>query len=112
MATTDTKPGFRLPWSTNGADAEANGSEPAEAAQATDAEAVAEPVTDDACDRGPHRRRGACHDRRDRSPAEAVAEVAAEPEPEPAMAPDPEPVAAAAPARRRPRRSRPSSWPT
>ena len=66
MATTDTRPGFRLPWSTNGADAEGNGSEPAEAAQATDTEAVAEPVTDAPADRGPRRRRGDRDDRRDR----------------------------------------------
>ena len=46
MATTDTRPGFRLPWSTNGADPEANGTEPTEAASATDAQATAEPVTD------------------------------------------------------------------
>ena len=46
MATTDTRPGFRLPWSTNGAEGEATGTEPAEGAQATEAEAVAESVTD------------------------------------------------------------------
>ena len=45
MATTDTRPGFRLPWSTNGADGEAN-PESADGAQATDAEAAVESVTD------------------------------------------------------------------
>ena len=45
MATTDTRPGFRLPWSTNGADGEAN-PELADGAQATDAEAAVESVTD------------------------------------------------------------------
>ncbi len=45
MATTDTRPGFRLPWSTNGADGEAS-PDSAEGAQATDAEAAVESVTD------------------------------------------------------------------
>ncbi len=46
MATTDTRPGFRLPWSTNSADGEGNGTEPPDAALATDAAVDTEHVTD------------------------------------------------------------------
>jgi hypothetical protein len=91
MATTDTKPGFRLPWSTNGADAEANGSEPAEAAQATETDAVAEPVTDGPATEATADAEAPEMTAETDAPPEAVAEVVGDPEPEPATTPEPAP---------------------
>jgi hypothetical protein len=100
MATTDTRPGFRLPWSTNGADAEGNGGEPAEAAQATDVEATAAPVAD----------APATESDAPASEAQAEAPVAEltpepvqpDPEPEPVVSPEPAPAPAAKAAPKKP----------
>jgi hypothetical protein len=93
MATTDTRPGFRLPWSTNGADGEAVGTDPAEDAQATDADAVTESVTDAPAPEAPTEVEAVVDDA---APAEAEAtlapEAATESSTEPAASPEPEPA--------------------
>jgi len=95
MATTDTRPGFRLPWSTNGADAEGSGSEPTDAAGAVEADAEAQPVTDLPVTDAPE---GAAttDDAADAAPAE-VEPAQADATEEPSVA-EAEPVVTAAPA--------------
>jgi hypothetical protein len=104
MATTDTKPGFRLPWSTNGADPDANGSEPADAEQA-DATAAAEPVADVAAADAPADVETEMTAETTAPAAEATAapvDEQPEPTPEPAVSAEPEPVAAAKGAGKKP----------
>jgi len=102
MATTDTRPGFRLPWSTNGADADGIGGEPAQAAQATEAETPTAPVAEASATDAPPTDASTADTNAETGAPAADAESAPEsapldPAPEPTMSPDPAPTVKAAP---------------